>query len=112
VSRVADRGEAVVLIPHTGRHDCEALAAFRASLDAFLAALPSASPDEVRAVEAFESANARPRVRRVISARRARLRADECPACEGSGGRLLDDWGYERDDCRACGGTGLRTVLP
>jgi hypothetical protein len=33
---------------------------------------------------------------------------DECPACEGSGGTLLDDWGYERDDCRACGGTGLR----
>ena len=44
--------------------------------------------------------------------RRARLRAAECPACEGSGGRLLDDWGYERDDCRACGGTGLRTVSP
>lgn len=40
--------------------------------------------------------------------RRARLRAEECPACEGSGGRLLDDWGYEREDCRACGGTGLR----
>ena len=40
------------------------------------------------------------------------LRAEECPACEGSGGRLLDDWGYERDDCRACGGTGLRTVSP
>lgn len=39
---------------------------------------------------------------------RARLRAEECPACEGSGGRLLDDWGYEREDCRACGGTGLR----
>lgn len=37
-------------------------------------------------------------------------RPEECPACEGSGGRLLDDWGYERDDCRACGGTGLRTV--
>jgi hypothetical protein len=33
---------------------------------------------------------------------------DECPACEGSGGTLLDDWGYERSDCRACGGTGLR----
>ena len=42
----------------------------------------------------------------------ASLRAEECPACEGSGGRLLDDWGYERDDCRACGGTGLRTVSP
>lgn len=38
----------------------------------------------------------------------ASLRAEECPACEGSGGRLLDDWGYEREDCRACGGTGLR----
>lgn len=36
------------------------------------------------------------------------LRAEECPACEGSGGRLLDDWGYERDDCAACRGTGLR----
>lgn len=42
----------------------------------------------------------------------ASLRAAECPACEGSGGRLLDDWGYEREDCRACGGTGLRTVSP
>lgn len=42
----------------------------------------------------------------------ASLRSAECPACEGSGGRLLDDWGYERDDCRACGGTGLRTVSP
>ncbi len=42
--------------------------------------------------------------------RRARLRVEECPACEGAGGRLLDDWGYERDDCRACGGTGLRAV--
>ncbi len=40
----------------------------------------------------------------------ARLRAEECPACEGSGGRLLDDWGYHRDDCRACGGAGLRGV--
>ena len=40
--------------------------------------------------------------------RRARLRVEECPACEGSGGTLLDDWGYERSDCRACGGTGLR----
>lgn len=39
---------------------------------------------------------------------RARLRAEECPACEGSGGTLLDDWGYEREDCRVCGGTGLR----
>lgn len=38
----------------------------------------------------------------------ASLRAEECPACEGCGGRLLDDWGYEREDCRACGGTGLR----
>lgn len=38
----------------------------------------------------------------------ASLRAEECPACEGSGGRLLDDWGYELEDCRACGGTGLR----
>lgn len=38
----------------------------------------------------------------------ASLRAEECPACEGRGGVLLDDWGYERDDCRACGGTGLR----
>lgn len=38
----------------------------------------------------------------------ASLRAEECPACEGGGGRLLDDWGYERDDCRACGGSGLR----
>ncbi len=35
---------------------------------------------------------------------------DECPACEGSGGTLLDDWGYEREDCRACGGTGLRAA--
>ena len=40
----------------------------------------------------------------------ASLRAEECPTCEGSGGRLLDEWGYEREDCRACGGTGLRTV--
>lgn len=38
----------------------------------------------------------------------ASLRAEECPACEGGGGRLLDDWGYERDDCAACRGSGLR----
>lgn len=38
----------------------------------------------------------------------ASLRAEECPACEGRGGVLLDEWGYERDDCRACGGSGLR----
>jgi len=38
----------------------------------------------------------------------ASLRAEECPACDGRGGTLLDDWGYERDDCAACGGTGLR----
>lgn len=38
----------------------------------------------------------------------ASLRAEECPACEGGGGRLLDDWGYEREDCAACRGTGLR----
>ena len=43
-------------------------------------------------------------------ARLARLAASakECLVCEGRGGVLLDDWGYERDDCRACGGTGLR----
>ena len=44
-------------------------------------------------------------------ARQARLaaaRAEECPACEGRGGVILDDWGYGRDDCRACSGTGLR----
>jgi DnaJ-class molecular chaperone len=40
----------------------------------------------------------------------ASLRAEECPVCEGSGGTLLDDWGYERADCRACGGTGLRAA--
>jgi uncharacterized protein (DUF983 family) len=67
MTRVRDHVERVVLIPHTGHHDHEALAAFLAS-----------------------------------------LRVEECPACEGSGGRLLDDWGYEREDCRACGGTGLR----
>lgn len=39
---------------------------------------------------------------------RCLVRAEECTACEGSGGQLLDDWGYEREDCRACGGTGLR----
>ena len=38
----------------------------------------------------------------------ASLRAEECPACGGRGGRLLDDWGYERGDCAACGGSGLR----
>ena len=26
----------------------------------------------------------------------ATMRAEEVPACEGGGGRLLDDWGYER----------------
>lgn len=44
----------------------------------------------------------------LTDAERASLRAEECPACEGSGGRLLDDWGYEREDCAACGGSGLR----
>ena len=39
------------------------------------------------------------------------LRAEECPACEGRGGRLLDDWGYERKDCAACGGSGLRAEV-
>lgn len=36
------------------------------------------------------------------------LRAEECPACEGRGGVLLDDWGYEVDPCATCGGSGLR----
>lgn len=44
---------------------------------------------------------------------RASLRAgtaspDDCPACEGRGGVILDDWGYEVDPCATCGGSGLR----
>ena len=30
---------------------------------------------------------------------------DDCPACDGHGGPLLDDWGYTREACPGCDAT-------
>jgi len=37
---------------------------------------------------------------------------DDCPVCDGAGGPLLDDWGYERAPCPGGCDTPPATVVP
>ena len=37
---------------------------------------------------------------------------DDCPVCDGHGGPLLDEWGYERTPCPGGCDTPPATVVP